>query len=189
MALITSTQVKEFLQVTNDSHDTLLDSIITRVEEIVKNEWLNGTTFDASGAYNTETDYYDGDNTRILYVDKLPLRSVTSVHIDPERVYGDDTLVSSDDYSVYESEGKIVFDAHTLTAYPKAVKVVYTAGWQDTDAPERLKQGIIYLVCAFYLEGVGIMDAVENQDFENRPDRLRKRAKEQLMYYKTNKVM
>lgn len=184
MALVTSTQVKEYLQITNDAHDTLIDSIIARVEEIVKNEWLNGTTFDATGSYNTETDYYDGDGTRVLYVDKLPLRSVTSIHIDPERSYGADTLVDSADYSVYEDEGKVVFDAQSLSRYPKSVKIVYTAGWKDTDAPEGLKQGIISLVCAYYLEGVGITDSVENQDFENRPDRLRKRAKEFLSYYK-----
>lgn len=186
MALITKEDVKAFLQYEHDTIDGVIDSNITIEEDYLKNVELNGTTFDATSAYNTETDYYNGDGSCVLLVDKYPIRAVTTIHLnsDTPRSYGASDLVSADNILDVDFDcGLIRLDGLVFTQGVKTVKVVYTAGWKTTDAPKAFKQALIERVAANIIEGLGGVNAVEADNFFYKPDKLRKTANRRLEEY------
>lgn len=182
--LVSVNDVKKYLQYEGDGNDGVIEDLIERVEAAFK-EFLGGTTFDAGDNYNTETDYADGDRTDTIIVSKLPIRAVTSIHLDTDRVYGSDTAVDADDIIDYEyGAGVIRLESLTTPRGRASVKVVYTAGWKTTDAPADFKQIIINEAVALLLEGVGAVNVVEEGDVVYRPAKLRQEANRLKEKYK-----
>lgn len=184
MALVTKEDVKKALNYAGDGNDGAIDDLITQVEASFK-EYLGGTTFDATSEYNTETDYLNGDSTDVIVVNKLPVRAVTTIHLDSGREYGTDTLVDSDAIITNDiAKGIIRLDGLVTPANPASVKIVYTAGYKKTDAPADFKAIIINEVIAMFIENIGAVNSVENGDAFYRPDKLRKTAEQLKRKYK-----
>lgn len=183
MALITKEDVKKALNYSSDGNDGAIDDLIARVEADFK-AYLGGVTFDATSAYNTETEYLDGDNTSVIVLGKAPARAITTIHLDADRVFGADTLVDSGDIITSElAKGIVYLDGDVTPVGYGAVKVVYTAGYKTTDAPADFKQILIHEVIALFLETIGGVNMVEQGDVIYRPDKLRKSADELKQKY------
>ena len=176
MSLVKKSDLKQYIQEGSDINDTLVDSLISRVEEDFK-AFLGGVTFDATSDYTEYTEYYDGDSTNVLIVDRAPIRSITSIHLDSDRLFGASTQVSASAIlDTHFASGLICLDSLVFTYGIKTVKVVYKAGWKTTDAPADFKQIIVNEVLALLLEGTGAINVVEEGEFFYRPDKLRKAA-------------
>jgi hypothetical protein len=182
--LVTKEDVKKALNYSSDGNDGAIDDIIERVEADFK-ALLCGTTFDASTVYNTETDYIDGDGTDVIILNKMPVRAITTIHLDADRTFGTDSLVPSADIITSDlAKGIVYLDGHLTPKARGSVKVVYTAGYKKTDAPADFKQIIINEVVVMFLENIGGVNTVEESDFVYRPDKLRKSALELKKKYK-----
>lgn len=101
--------------------------------------WLNGLEgrFDVHCRrrflVGSETEYFDGDHWQ-LPLHRFPVASITSVHVDDERVYGADTLLGSGEYVLNARQGLLSYGSGT-TRWPaglQAIKVVYTGGVLNT---------------------------------------------------------
>ena len=74
------------------------------------------------------TGYYDGNGSMEFMTPQYPINLITSIHIDTDRAYEDDTLIDSDTYVFYE-DGLIKSDDNSFSAEPQAVKIIYNAGY------------------------------------------------------------
>lgn len=185
MSLVKKQDVKDYLQYDKDSNDGIIDRLIDRVEVDFKDE-IGGVAFDASSDYTEYTEIYDGDGTNIIILPKLPIRSITSLYLDADRSFGNDSLVSSSDIMTHRfAEGIVVLDTIFTPLFQGSVKVVYKAGWKASDAPADFKQIIINRVAAMLLEGVGGVNVVEEADFIYRPTKLRQVADDLAKKYRT----
>ena len=155
MSLCTTADVKEYMGITSSSLDALIASLITRMEAFIKR--YTGRVFEAADY----VEQYDADigNGGILLLLQYPVISVTTLWDDPNRVFGDDTIVGTSDYVVYSVEGSIRLDDTQATLYQNAqavgvgfqvglqsVKVSYRAGYEDGAIPADLTQACIELV-------------------------------------------
>lgn len=74
------------------------------------------------------TEYPEGDGKNKILLAQYPVNSITSIHIDSDRVYGADTLIDSDTYT-FKDVGIVTLDQNTWSKSPKANKVVYNGGY------------------------------------------------------------
>ena len=88
----------------------------------------------------TITEYQNGNGTNKLVLEKWPVASITSIHVDSLRVFGSDTLIDSGDY-YFDPDSGIVdcfkSDGTTPGWFPcgiKNVKVIYLAGYSSIPA-------------------------------------------------------
>ena len=152
MALCTAAQVRAYANAGSSGDDTLIGDIIGRVNASFA-RWCGYPLTDAGG-YTMESATYtryvdarymrDPDQPAILFVDVAPVSAVTSVHIDPERDYGADTLQAADTYDLDTELGAIVLRDDATDGWSTAVranKLVITAGW-DT-VPDDLEEAAI----------------------------------------------
>jgi len=182
--LVTKEDVKKALNYSGDNNDGAIDDFIARVEADFK-AYLCGVTYDATSAYTTETEYLNGDGSDVIILNKLPVRTVTSLYLDGSRAFGADSLVDSSAIITNDlDKGLIYLDGYLTPKGAGTVKIVYTAGYKKTDAPADFKQIIINEVVAMFLENIGGVNTVEESDFIYRPDKLRKSALELKKKYK-----
>ena len=142
MALTTAAIVREYIRaLTGTAEDTLLNSLILRFDRVGSSYCgfptaANLSTFEN----NTYTHYFDGDGTDQLQLRIVPANTITTVHVDLDRVYGADTLVDSSDYELFADEGLLILKTNSdqghFDAGFRSVKVVYTAGF--TSIPDAI---------------------------------------------------
>lgn len=71
---------------------------------------------------------------REFFLKGYPVSDIANIWNDPQRDYGSDSLVDSDNYALYPEDGLIVFDYNPV-AGSRTLKVEYTGGMAaDTDA-------------------------------------------------------
>ena len=148
MAILTAAQARDYLPgLTGTAEDTLLDTLIARCSAQIA-QFLGYPP--ASGGsvptveQTTYTQTLDSPGGLELQLPIGPVSSVTSVHDDPERLYGASTLVAASDYEVDTIRGLIVLKSTSVhglwssSAPYRAIRVVYVAGWTSvsTNAPE-----------------------------------------------------
>jgi hypothetical protein len=147
-------EVEEFagLAGTDSSTTNFISNLLTRTTKIIQ-EYLGRNIFQ-----QTLTEYHSGDGkARYLIAREYPIISVTSIHDDPDRVFGSDSLLdSSEDYIIAgdgetENPGVIIRrdGAHFLLG-DRNVKLVYVAGYATDDIPASIKQAQIELVTYMY---------------------------------------
>lgn len=134
----TLTNLKEYLQITDASKDTLLTNLITRcsvaLDRYCGREQLKSKQY---------TEYRDGDGTDTLLMDERPIISVTYLYDDTGRVYASESLIDSDDFIVYGKEGMIKLDGDTInygafSVGKQNLKIVYDAGYATIPADAEL---------------------------------------------------
>jgi hypothetical protein len=90
----------------------------------------------------TKTAYFDGHQERDkLFLNTNPVTSVTSLHDDPERAYGSDTLLDSDDYVVYD--WGIQLDGFKFFKGYKNIQVIYVGGYTPTTREDALVNALL----------------------------------------------
>jgi Phage gp6-like head-tail connector protein len=153
----TLTNVKTRLGITASGDDSLLNLLLDSADAFV-------TGFcDRDFAGGTFTEYFPG-GCELLHLRNYPVDAVTSVHVDPDRNFPAETLLSADDYVVHDQRGVIqslggVFlpplrsglvnaNIRLWTRAPGVVQVVYVT---PTDAiPADVKEAFARLVCHWY---------------------------------------
>tara|TARA_B100000029_G_scaffold382762_1_gene378082 strand:- start:7297 stop:7950 length:654 start_codon:yes stop_codon:yes gene_type:complete len=121
MAFCTAADVETFAQIDfNSALETVLTNEIIPIVEDVINDYL-GYTAD----YGTHTEYMDGNQTRELFLENMPILAVTSVKEDGTTL----THGNQEDYLWYENGRLRRIGSRWSFAYPNNIEVTYTAGY------------------------------------------------------------
>ena len=141
--LITLADAKAYLGIL--TADTDNDDILTGMINAV------GTQFDNYTDRELEASDYtiqiDGNGLDHIFLRNYPINEITSIHIDADRVFGDDSEITSDYYVKYDNDGEIAlvsssFWGGVLPKVRQSVKIVANLGYTVT-APITLPADII----------------------------------------------
>lgn len=155
MPLVSAATLREYLpEITGTDADTELNNLIKRVESSIAN-YLGFIPSDSSNSAvldsSTYTVYLDGPmkfDGQVLQLPIRPLVSVTTVHSDPDLVYGSSTLISDSDYHLDKENSRIIINPTAPASYDtgfRNIKVVFVAGFDNTDPPNDLVHAICLL--------------------------------------------
>jgi len=141
MGFFTVNEAKARLQITTDSHDTLIEYLIDDVGALLE------AYCDRHFSANTYTEYHNGTGSNYILTKEWPINSITSLYDDPDRSFTSASLIDSDNYTFIADEGKIVLieenvvlNIYMTTLFQKGVqniKIIYNAGY--TTVPSDLK--------------------------------------------------
>jgi hypothetical protein len=179
--LISKSDIKSALNITDTTHDTWLDTQIAREQKEAEKY--------CHYAFNraTYTEYHDGDGSSIIMLKNLPIESITSIHDDPDRVYDSEHLIDSTDYVLYSGSGKVQLDGLITTIGLNNIKVIYVAGYGagagQTTPPEDIKKALILLVIASFKEMLAANESLEGEGDRAKPYFLRRQAYDILSHY------
>jgi len=124
--LFSTTQLKTMLNITGSSQDALITLVKASVEQFVK------TYCGRDLLVASYTEFHDGDDGNLVRTIQRPIVSITSIHSDPARLFGDAALIPSSDI-VDDSEGQRLGFIELLTYKflkgVKSTKIVYSAGY------------------------------------------------------------
>ena len=141
--LVSTANLKTYLQITGSTYDTALEAIKDAVED-----WVKGFV-DRDLLVTAYTEYYDGDGSGLLRVRQYPITSITSIHADPARLFAAATLIPSSDLitDVDQNDNIGIIELYTYRFLRgiKNIKVIYSAGYSTV--PDRL-QYAVKLMCA-----------------------------------------
>lgn len=178
--LINIEDVKSFLGITVTTDDDKMMPLCQSAQDYADgycDRTLEGSTF---------IEYHDGDGTDIIQLRIMPVVSISSIYDDYDRVYGSDSLIASTDYAFNPATGIITRVVGVFMNGVNNVKITYVAGYGSgyTNLPYNLKQALIYLATAMYLEGKAGVQVFENQEIVYRPSYLKKEAHKILDGYR-----
>ena len=124
-ALTDLENVKNFYGMTGAKQldDDLLEDLIDRVTEAI-HSYCNVTAF----KQNTYTEYQDGAGSKYLFVNNVPIISVTSIHDDADWEWTVDELIDDTIYRILDSK-YIVLKDDLFTSGDQNIKIVYSAGY------------------------------------------------------------
>lgn len=147
--IITSAEARQFIPKLTSGEDALLTALIDAVDAAFA-FWLGypeqTTTGSATITPTVYTEFLDGPDAvhaDLLRLGRWPLTAVTTIHDDPERVYGATTLVAATDYELDGRHGLVILTTSSVqgawsTSY-RAIKAVYTAGHAIATMPTDIK--------------------------------------------------
>ena len=160
MALCTAAEVKALLtSIEGTTHDTLLDTLASYADAVLA-RWCGYPPATAGSAPTLEQATHtlysapvgdprgwgvrvDGDT---LHLRIWPMGTVTSIHDDPDRVYGSDYLVDSGDYETDDERGLVILKVtRTHGGWSKsarAIKVVAAFGYSSV--PSDMKMAAVF---------------------------------------------
>ena len=154
MALVTTDLLKEYLpEVSGSGADTQLENILDRVESRIARflgypapDGSNTTTL-AVSTYTLYIDSYWYDDITVLQLPIKPVVSISSIHADPDRKYGADTEVNSNEFEIDKQQGLLIIKPETSTVgFTKSYrgnKVVGTFGFT------LFHRDLIHAVCVY----------------------------------------
>lgn len=155
LSFATLAEVKQFMQIQADTDDAFLFTLLKNTTKIIQNA-IGRKIFS-----DTFTELISGDGkSHDLILEQYPIISVTSIHDDLDRVFGDGTLLVEDtgsnegDYRIVdkddvdgENPGIIRrLDGNIWQRGDKNIKVVYVAGYATGNIPADLAQAQIDFV-------------------------------------------
>ena len=182
--LISVQDIKDFLGIVSNTDDNIILPLAQSAQNIAD----VAVDFELEGS--TITEYQDGDGTDIIQLRITPVKSITSLHADWDRVYGSDSLIASGDYGFNANTGIIRAISCNFVAGTNSIKIVYVAGYNGlgqtayTDLPYDLRQALIYLASAMYIEAKAGVNVFENQEIVYRPSYLKGEAQKILDGYR-----
>lgn len=136
--LTTRAKVKAHMRTSATTWDAAIDQLLPEVSEAIR-QHCNVLDF-ASIAH---TEQYDGHGQESLVLRNRPVASVTSLHDDPDRAFGSDTLIDADDYYTDLKAGIIKLDGGVFDRSVGGIKVVYTAGHSSVPGPVEYAANVI----------------------------------------------
>ncbi len=151
--MVTVSTLKQYLpEITGDSANTDLESLLDRVETATARYmgWQKPDSLPSPRMLQTTyTFYLDGptlEHPDVLQLPMRPVQSITSIHSDVDRQYGSDTLIDASTYSLDQYLGQVILDPVNATDYfdrgYRAIKVVCSAGFVNSNLPSDLEHGI-----------------------------------------------
>lgn len=174
MALTTLARLKSLIGLKDDdaTNNVALAETIERVSAELSRKC--GRRFE----YEAEiTEYHDGDGiSRQLYTRRLPIVAVTTLHDDPNRVYGTGDLIAAADYVIDKESGLITLDGFAFATGLQNIKLVYGAGYQVI--PQDLEEAALAIMAATFWDIHGELKTVIGEQVIERVASLRKRADE-----------
>ena len=155
--LTTLNEIKDYLDITrsDDTWDTVLGALQDVAEKRIQQYCREEFT---AQAY---TEYHDGRGLSKIVLLHRPVNSITSIHDDLDREYGDNELVDSDDYTFYPNTGIVVKDGGTFQDGTRNVKVIYNAGY--TTIPADVEGAVWQLVAYYWNEMRAGADGIDNE--------------------------
>lgn len=125
--IISLAELKTYLQQNTTDFDTILGLIRTAADAFVRR------FCDREFTQETYTQYYDGNGKDSLLLRHYPIISITSIHLDPDRVFGADTQISASDIILSDENKELgyveLLGGEVFSAGKKNVKIVYVAGY------------------------------------------------------------
>ncbi len=179
MALTTLARLKGLMGLKADdtTNDVALAETIERVSAELSKKC--GRTFEYEAAV---TEYHDGDGlSGVLHARRAPIVAVTTLHDDPNRVYGTAELIAATDYVIDAESGLITLDGFRFAAGLQNIKLVYGAGYKVI--PQDLEQAALAIMAATFWDIHGELKAVVGEQVIERVASLRKRADETVNRY------
>jgi hypothetical protein len=182
--LIDVSAVKEFLGIDVNDHDDKIMPLCQSAQ--AEADKYCDRIFEGS----TYIEYLDGNGIDIIQLRNVPIKSITSIYDDLDRVYGADTLINASDYTFNTNTGVVTAIGFVFGDYPNNIKITYIGGYNGIGAtsytalPYDLKQALIYLASAMYLEGQAGVQVMEAQEMVYRPSYLKKEAYKILDTYR-----
>lgn len=143
MSLTTLANVKAFKNITASEHDAEIARLILVVDGFIE-QYCNRVL-----EQSTVTEYHStraGQTT--LRLRQYPVASITSLHDDPDRVYGADTLLAASDYALTDAKAGIVqLDGCSFNEGLNNVKAIYPGGFASGSSELKLlEQAAIELI-------------------------------------------
>jgi len=154
MPAVTAAQVRAVIRGPVSADDTLIDTLVGRVDSALA-AYMNFPVPD-SGTRTLGAATYtlypgpraiDRDQPAILALAVSPVISVTSVHIDPDRVYGSADEVTSGYRDLDAAAGLIILRDDSPLAWARSLRanrVIVSAGWATL--PGELAHAVILQV-------------------------------------------
>lgn len=159
MSLIAASDVRARIQGLTADDDAELGELIAAADALAAQFLMLPLPSGAAAPTLSEAsyvDYLDGpdreDRTRIM-LRMRPVASVDEIRDDPDREYGSDTDVDTDDVEL-DGEGGYVYlkatSTHAWSRGRRAIRVTYTAGWDDDAPPADLEEALLRIVAALW---------------------------------------
>lgn len=153
ITLVTLSEMKAELGLTDTTDDAVLTGLITRLEGRFDDHCRRAFAREAA-----VVEYFDGGQFS-LYLRHWPIESVASVHISADQEWTDETLLPATDYRIYTERGRIGYCRGAI-AWPAGVRnirAIYTGGYAapgvtppagEFAVPEALR-GLFVMQCAY----------------------------------------
>lgn len=171
--MINVQDVKDFLgidQTTDDDKIMPLCQAAQNEAEVYCDRKLEGAS---------RVEYYDGGGISSLQLKSYPIKAITSIYDDLDRGFNAEDLIAAADYTFTPETGITELIGLVFADGTRNVKVTYEAGYGGTGydpLPYDLRQALIQLATAMYLEGKAGVNVFENQEIVYRPSYLKKEA-------------
>lgn len=123
--LVSTSDLKDYCQITTASFDGILASIKASTEQWVK------TYCRDPFLVATRTEYYDGNGTAVLRLRHYPITTLTSLNIDAARTFAAATAVAAANIissEINNAQGVVELFDRVFSTGQKNVRVVYSAG-------------------------------------------------------------
>jgi hypothetical protein len=129
--------VKAYLELSGTGSDVLLQELTDDVCAAAESE------MDVKlGEVTDQVEYLDGGKS-FLHLPHLNISNV-EIYEDADKVFGVDTVMDADDYTVYGERGVIKLDhKRTFLKGNKVIKVQYDGGYDDITLPGDLRRALI----------------------------------------------
>lgn len=123
-ALVTLEEVREYFgwTSTNTDNDNFIESLINYTSDLFEN-YCEVDNFKSTSV----TEYYDGEGEKYLFLNNIPIVSITSIYDDVNWVWGEDTIVASTDYRIVNKN--YIVGLNEFTEGDQNIKVSYTYGY------------------------------------------------------------
>ena len=156
MPLVSVAKLKEYLpEISGSAADATLEDLIERTEAIIS-RYLGFPAIEAGFSFNyfltnkSYTLYLDGPmftDPNVLQIPIRPIQAITSIHSDPNLVYGASTEITSDEYVLDKQNSRIILLPEKAsigfdTGY-RYIKVVLNAGYSQTT------DGLQHAICVY----------------------------------------
>jgi uncharacterized phiE125 gp8 family phage protein len=145
VALVTLTEAKQYLDITDSESDAIVAALINSCSE-----WVVGH-IGRKLLSETLTEYYHGDGSSLLMLNRRPVVSITSIHVDGNRLWDSTSEVASSDYQLDKQAGMI--RAWNLfgnwVCGTSNIRVIYVAGYTAGPTgtmPKDLKLAVLRMI-------------------------------------------
>ncbi len=171
--MINVQDVKDFLGITVTTDDDKIMPLCQAAQE--EAESYCDRKFDGA----SRVEYHDGEGISFLQLKNYPIKAITSIYDDLDREFNAEDLIAATDYTFVPEIGVVELIGLVFGNGVRNIKITYEAGYGGTGydpVPYDLKQALIQLTAAMYLEGKAGVNVFAEQEIVYRPSYLKKEA-------------